>query len=541
MRRSPLPWSRRIALAVLAGVLTAVASHGQWLWRQDEAAYDAMVGGWDYRPDPSVLIIAIDEGSLQRIGQWPWPRSVHARLLDRLTDAGAERIALDLMLSEPDRRDSRQDEILAAAIRRNGHVVLPVLAAPAAGDRMAEELLPIPLIAASAAAIGHSDVEVDGDGVARGVYLRAGIGQPHWPALGLALAGLPASAIDGLPDPEPEVDSPYQWRRDDYVRVRYAGPPERLPQVSYADVLEGHVDMAMLHGRRIVVGMTASGIAPRLLTPTTREYWMSGSEYQANIASMLLQGRQIHVLPRLCQDAIGGLLVALCVILLGLRLPWLTALCSLPLAPLLSWALLRAGNLWWAPASAMLGIVLVLLAWAIWRIAAWHRLANRDALTGLGNRLRFEQSLPQDCVAARGRGKPVTVALIVVYKFNHHNDRHGHQVGDRVLREVAQQIAAHARRPRDKAARYGGDEFALVLPDTPAEGARQVIEGLIQSIRALPAPGEGHGGGNNLTSGVNTRIPNGELLEQQFVDGADAALYQAKANGRDGYVIDAAG
>src|SRR3989304_5862941 len=85
VRRSPLPWSKRILLALLAGVLTIVASQGQWLWRQDEAAYDALVGNWDYRPDPSVLIVAIDEGSLQRIGQWPWPRSVHARLLDRLT------------------------------------------------------------------------------------------------------------------------------------------------------------------------------------------------------------------------------------------------------------------------------------------------------------------------------------------------------------------------------------------------------------------------------------------------------------------------
>ncbi|WP_313442604.1 CHASE2 domain-containing protein [Stenotrophomonas sp.] len=539
MRRSPLPWSQRILLALLAGIGTVVASHGQWLWRQDEAVYDLMVGDWDYRPDPSVLIVAIDEGSLQRIGQWPWPRSVHARLLDRLTDAGAERVALDLMLSEPDRRDARQDAELAAAIRRNGRVVLPVLAAPAAGDRMAEELLPIPLIAASAAAIGHSDVEVDGDGVARGVYLRAGIGQAHWPALGMALAGVSPERVHGLPDPDPELDSPYQWRRDDYVRVRYVGPPERLPQVSYADVLDGQVDASLLHGRRIVVGMTASGIALRVLTPTTREYWMSGSEYQANIASMLLQDKQIHVLPRGWQDVLSGLMVALCVVLLGLRLPWVAALCSLPLAPLLSWLLLRGGSLWWAPASALLGVLLVLMVWALWRISAWHRQANRDALTGLGNRLRFEQSLQQECDAARRSGKPLSLALIDVDHFKHHNDRHGHQVGDRVLGDVARLINAHARRPRDMAARYGGDEFALVLPDTPADGARQVVEDLIACVRALPAPGDGSGAAITLTIGVYTRVPDGSLQPHHFVEGADAALYRAKDNGRDGYVIDA--
>lgn len=538
MRRSPLRWSRRVLLALLACVLTAVVSHGQWLWRQDEAAYDVMVGSWDYRPDPSVLIVAIDENSLQRIGQWPWPRAVHARLLDRLTDAGVERVALDLMLSEPDRRDGRQDAELAAAIRRNGRVVLPVLAAPAAGDRMAEELLPIPLIAASAAALGHSDVEVDGDGVARGVYLRAGIGQPHWPALGLALAGLSPATVRGLPDPDPELGSPYQWRRDDYVRVRYVGPPERLPQVSYADVLDGRVDAAVLQGRRVVVGMTASGIAPRLLTPTTREYWMSGSEYQANIASMLLQGKQIQVLPRLWQDALASLMVALCVLLLGLRLPWLVALCAVPAAPLLSWLLLRAGSLWWAPASALLGIVLVLTVWATWRIASWHRQANRDALTGLGNRLRFEQALQQECDAARRSGKPLSLALIDVDHFKHHNDRHGHQVGDRVLCDVARLIDAHARRPRDMAARYGGDEFALVLPDTPGEGARQVIEDLIACVRALPPPGDANNDGVTLTVGIYTRVPDATLQPHHFVEGADAALYKAKNNGRDGYVID---
>ncbi len=132
----------------------------------------------------------------------------------------------------------------------------------------------------------------------------------------------------------------------------------------------------------------------------------------------------------------------------------------------------------------------------------------------------------------------MSLALIDVDHFKRHNDRHGHQVGDRVLRDVARLIGAHARRPRDMAARYGGDEFALVLPDTPAEGARRVIEDLIACVRALPAPGDGSEDAVTLTIGVFTRVPDGDLQPHHFVEGADTALYQAKANGRDGYVID---
>jgi len=533
-----LSWPQRLALSALVGGLAAVASHWQWFWQQDEAVYDAYVGAWDYPPDPRLLIVAIDDSSLQQIGQWPWPRSTHARLLDRLTEAGSARVVLDLMLSEPDRQDAAQDADLAAAIRRNGRVVLPVLAAPASGPNMAEELLPIPLIAANAATLGHTDIEVDADGVARGLYLTAGIGSPHWPALGLALAGA-CGPLPGLRDPDPGQSSPYQWRRDHYVRVRYAGPPERFPQVSYVDLLNGDVDPALLRGRLVLVGMTASGIAPRLLTPTTRERWMSGSEYQANVASMLLADKVITLPPTLWRDLLSGLLVALCCLGLSLPRASASALLALPSTLLLSFVLLRAGNLWFAPAAALTGMLAVICAWVLWRISAWRRQANSDALTGLGNRLRFEQTLQQEHDAGRRSGRPLSLVLIDVDHFKHHNDMHGHQAGDTVLRLIASEIGAHARRPRDMAARFGGDEFALILPDTAADGAVQVIEDLLARVRLLEVPGaQGERIHITLTVGVYTRVPAASSEPRHFFEGADAALYKAKAAGRDGYMAD---
>ena len=534
-----LRWPQRLLLATLFGAAAAAASHWHWFWQQDEAVYDAYVGAWDYRPDPRLLIVAIDDNSLQQIGQWPWPRGTHARLLDRLTDAGSTRVVLDLTLSEPDRHDAAQDAELAAAIRRNGHVVLPVLAAPASGPRMAEELLPIPLIAANAATLGHSDIDVDADGVARGLYLTAGIGSPHWPALGLALADI-RGPLPGLRDPAPQRSSPYQWRRNHYVRVRYAGPPERFPQVSYVDVLNGEVDPALLRGRLVLVGMTASGIAPRLLTPTTRERWMSGSEYQANVASMLLDDKVINLPPALWQDLLSGLLVALCCLGLSLPRAAASALLALPSTLLLSFVLLRAGNLWFAPAAALTGMLAVIAGWVLWRIRAWRRQANSDALTGLGNRLRFEQTLQQEHDAGRRSGRPLSLVLIDVDHFKHHNDVYGHHAGDSVLRRIATEIGAHARRPRDMAARFGGDEFALILPDTTTEGAVLVVEDLLARTRVIEIPAApGQSLQITLTVGIYTRVPANDSEPRHFFEGADAALYRAKGAGRDGYAVDA--
>lgn len=285
--------------------------------------------------------------------------------------------------------------------------------------------------------------------------------------------------------------------------------------------------------------MTASGIAPRLLTPTTRERWMSGSEYQANVASMLLTDKVITLPPTLWRDLLSGLLVALCCLGLSLPRASASALLALPSTLLLSFVLLRAGNLWFAPAAALTGMLAVICAWVLWRISAWRRQANSDALTGLGNRLRFEQTLQQEHDAGRRSGRPLSLALIDVDHFKHHNDVYGHQAGDNVLRLIATEIGAHARRPRDMAARFGGDEFALILPDTAADGAVQVIEDLLARVRLLEVPGaNGQCVHITLTVGVYTRVPAIRSEPRHFFEGADAALYKAKAAGRDGYMAD---
>ncbi|MGH8054120.1 MAG: CHASE2 domain-containing protein [Stenotrophomonas sp.] len=536
MRVLRLRWHQHLLLAAVVGAVAGWISHANVFWQQDENAYDQLVGNWDYPADPSLLIVAIDDHSLQQLGQWPWPRSTHARVLDRLQEAGAERVALDLMFIEPDRKDSAQDTLLADAIERSGNVLLPVLAVAPSDEAVPEELMPVPAIATAAAQLAHTDIEIEGDGVARGLYLKAGIGSAYWPALGLALAGT-SGTVPGLPSPQDDALTPYQWHRDNYVRLRYAGPPGTFPQVSYSDVLEGRIAPGLLHGRRVIVGMTASGVAPRLLTPTSHERWMSGSEYQANVASMLLGQHVILPLMPPAQIAFVTLLVMLCTLATTSSLPpWLVGVVAIPAPLLLSFILLRGFNLWFAPVAAVASIVVLLLAWGLWRIRYWRRQANRDPLTGLANRMRFEETLQLETDAARRSGRPLSLLLVDVDHFKSYNDTYGHYIGDKVLRQVADTIHDLARRPRDLAARFGGDEFAVILPDTPQAGAVQLIESLLARTRQQGINvDKGHLAQVSLTIGVYTVVPAALDTPARLFEAADAALYRAKEAGRDTY------
>ena len=189
-----------MTLAAVAAAVAAALSLGDVTRRADDLFYDLHASHWGYPVDDDVVMIAIDDRSLGEVGQWPWPRSVHARLLDRLREAGVRGVAFDLILSEPDRGDPVHDKRLADAIGRSGRVVLPVIPTIRHHSGPSVEVLPHPVIAATVAGIGHTDVQLEPSGAARELYLHAGLGESHWPALALALLQLdPAHAAGPVP------------------------------------------------------------------------------------------------------------------------------------------------------------------------------------------------------------------------------------------------------------------------------------------------------------------------------------------------------
>ncbi len=163
-----------------------------------------------------------------------------------------------------------------------------------------------------------------------------------------------------------------------------------------------------------------------------------------------------------------------------------------------------------------------------------HALASTDPLTGLANRLVFEQHMASACLD-RARGGAETCLLVLdIDRFKHINDNFGHAAGDRALRIVAEQLKA-ALRPGDMLARYGGEEFVAVLSATGEETGREVAEGLRNCIENIGFRGQRRPVRITLSCGL-TVLRADDTPESAF-ERADRALYQAKHGGRNRCVV----
>jgi len=159
-----------------------------------------------------------------------------------------------------------------------------------------------------------------------------------------------------------------------------------------------------------------------------------------------------------------------------------------------------------------------------------HDASRRDPLTGLLNRRSLIESSEDAIHRARRSGKPISIVLADIDHFKAINDTRGHAAGDAALLAVAQALRS-ALRAQDAVARWGGEEFMLLLPDTDAAGATHVAEAARAAIEALRVDHDGAPFRVTLSLGV-TEHRMDRTLDHTIAD-ADAALYQAKEEGRN--------
>lgn len=169
------------------------------------------------------------------------------------------------------------------------------------------------------------------------------------------------------------------------------------------------------------------------------------------------------------------------------------------------------------------------------RVDQMHHMARVDPLTGVGNRREFSETLESEVRAALRAGAPLGLLMIDIDHFKNYNDHYGHPAGDRCLRDVADLLRKVVRRPRDRLTRYGGEEFAVLLPGTPLEGVAEVGREVVARVRMLDLPHEASPVADRVTVSVGAAslTPVGPDDTVALVRHADEALYAAKGAGRN--------
>ncbi len=164
--------------------------------------------------------------------------------------------------------------------------------------------------------------------------------------------------------------------------------------------------------------------------------------------------------------------------------------------------------------------------------------SRTDSLTGLANRRYLFDYMESEWRRETRRDQPISLIIADIDFFKAYNDYLGHLAGDDCLRRVADVLRAQVRRPGDLLARYGGEEFVVVLPETPVTGARELAEAMRQAIAKLQMEHAHSGVGQYVTIslGVAELSPRGHRADELFTL-ADAALYRAKASGRNMVVV----
>jgi len=352
--------------AVASVVIVIVLLTGNLTSRADNLVYDALSRIQSAKASQDIVVIAIDNRSLESLGPWPWPRDIHARLIERLHQARTGPVAYDVLFMEA----TPDDAALSSAMAKAGNIYLPALiGAPGPNGASWFTNLPAGDLATSAAGLGHVMLTPDDDGTLRHLPLWLSTPDRIYGHLTLPLA---QSRIDGQAV-SPPATSPTDGLLAEQTRlIRYPTDSHGYRLVSFIDVLNGEIADGFLKDRLVLVGGTAHGMGDRYATTTSdNSELVPGVLIQAALLQTLIQQNDVKPVPgsvRLFLSALPLLLMLAGFLLLRPTTNTFLGVGLLLACIATSFAAYAVGW-WWPPVAAMAG---VMIAWPLW---SWRRLA----------------------------------------------------------------------------------------------------------------------------------------------------------------------
>jgi CHASE2 domain-containing sensor protein/signal transduction histidine kinase len=341
----------------------AFAVRGDIFRRADNFVYDRFLRLGTQPPSDDIIIVAIDDESVHRLGRFPWPRQVHGQMLARLAAAKPRAILYDVLFVDPSPGDDR----LAAGAAISHPIVPLYMEIPGKNGAAVTVIPPVPELRAAGVEIGHANLSPDEDGVVRRVYLAEGMAPALWhhvAALAACRAGHRAC------DLKVKDGAGGGYLRADPFLIPFGGSRQHFRTVPSAAVLAGSVPDVFFHDKIVLVGATATGLSDTYATPmSARGALMPGVEVNANIVQALMIGRGIAAAPIPARLAFA--LLPLWLLLAGFRFasPRFNLVLGGGLGALvllISAGALNLGGVWVSPIAALVGLIVVYPLWG-WR------------------------------------------------------------------------------------------------------------------------------------------------------------------------------
>ena len=537
------------------------------------------------KPSKDIVIIAIDDGSyeyiLEKYGEWPISRKVYSNIIERVEADNPKAIIFDLMFIKSFKSDSKADTNLANTMAKYANVYTAMNFDNQSADVRTPIVLPdrmsinfknnsknidiekdfgfsncraiIPQILNSETKVGMINISRSDDGIIRQVPVFAYYNGEYYPHLTL-MSGVNILENKIVKDYFVDKKSTLiagnrkiPLTSSGEVVLNWYGPSlityKNIPFHKLVKSIEGDktIENYDFKDKIVFIGTTASSLFDTKSVPIDKIY--PGVEIHATYMNNLLDNSFIKKSSPITNAVIIMLLVSIVSLIVFKSTSAIFATTSTVLLAtayyLGSYYIMSWLNLW---IEVVVPLFVILVTFAISYLAKYllksrdfeyqYKLATTDGLTELYNHRYFQDMMKKQVDTSRRYEQEFSLIIVDIDFFKKFNDTYGHQVGDAVLRTVAQILKKNTR-ATDYVCRYGGEEMSIILPQTSKEEAMVNAQRICEAVAKTPLKVNNNTEVNiTISLGVSTFSQDGDT-PQKLIECADKALYYAKEHGRN--------